>query len=147
MFSVFRRAKPAYLPVSNRLGPSTVQIPYLVRHGSPTFISLFLAAFLGTIVGYNLLLWKSRPDNYVPFPAQHELSETSSLGIEPLSPLPYIPPPRTQREKEYLSIEQLREIVAPTKGFWVRDWSLNLGWNNVRGLLIAFTYCCLIVLV
>lgn len=137
MFSVFRRVKPAYLPVSNRSGPSTVQIPYLVRHGSPTLISLVLAAFLGTLVGYNLLLWKGRPDNYIPLLAQHELSETSSLGTDPLSPLPYIPPPRTQREKEHLSVEQLRAIVAPTKGFWARDWSLNLGWNNVRVLLIA----------
>lgn len=146
MFSVFRRAKPAYLPVNNRSGPSTVQIPYLVRHGSPTFLSLILAAFLGTLVGYNLLLWKSRPDNYSPFPAQHELLETSSLGTGPL-PLPYIPPTRTQREREHLSIEQLREIVAPTKGFWARDWSLNLGWNNVRVLLVALMHYCLTVMV
>ncbi|SRR6266403_1716230 len=30
-----------------------------------------------------------------------------------------------------LSLEQIRTIVAPTRGFLARDYSLNLGWNNV----------------
>ena len=32
---------------------------------------------------------------------------------------------------DILSLEQIREIVAPTRGFLARDFSLNLGWNNV----------------
>lgn len=30
-----------------------------------------------------------------------------------------------------LSLEQIRDIVATTRGFFARDYSLNLGWNNV----------------
>ena len=39
---------------------------------------------------------------------------------------------------DVLSLEQIREIVATTRGFFTRDYSLNLGWNNVsiRGNLI-----------
>ena len=33
---------------------------------------------------------------------------------------------------DVLSLEQIRNIVAPTRGFFSRDYSLNLGWNNVR---------------
>jgi hypothetical protein len=32
---------------------------------------------------------------------------------------------------DILSLEQIRDIVAPTRGFLARDYSLNLGWNNV----------------
>ena len=30
-----------------------------------------------------------------------------------------------------LTLEQIRGIVAPTRGFFSRDYSLHLGWNNV----------------
>ena len=32
---------------------------------------------------------------------------------------------------DVLSLEQIRDIVAPTQGFFSRDYSLYLGWNNV----------------
>ncbi len=32
---------------------------------------------------------------------------------------------------DVLTVEQIRDIVAPTKGFFTRDYSLGLGWNNV----------------
>jgi len=32
---------------------------------------------------------------------------------------------------DVLSLEQIRGIVAPTRGFFSRDYSLYLGWNNV----------------
>lgn len=140
MFSVLRRGGPAYLPVNNRSGPprdSGVQIPFLVRNGSPTFLSLILAAFLGTLVGYNLLS-RGPPDYYRPFSGSSELSNAPSPDLGLLSPLPYIPPPSpsTDQDNDQLTIEELREIVAQTKGFWVRDWSLHLGWNNVRASLL-----------
>jgi hypothetical protein len=39
---------------------------------------------------------------------------------------------------DVLSLEQIRDIVTPTRGFFSRDYSLYLGWNNVsiRGNLI-----------
>ncbi len=32
---------------------------------------------------------------------------------------------------DVLTPEQIRDIVAPTQGFFSRDYSLGLGWNNV----------------
>ena len=32
---------------------------------------------------------------------------------------------------DILSLEQIRDIVTPTRGFLSRDYSLYLGWNNV----------------
>jgi hypothetical protein len=32
---------------------------------------------------------------------------------------------------DVLSLEQIRDIVVPTRGFLSRDYSLYLGWNNV----------------
>ncbi len=39
---------------------------------------------------------------------------------------------------DVLSLEQIKDIVATTRGFFSRDYSLSLGWNNVsiRGNLI-----------
>ena len=32
---------------------------------------------------------------------------------------------------DVLSLEQIRQIVSTTRGFFARDYSLYLGWNNV----------------
>jgi hypothetical protein len=32
---------------------------------------------------------------------------------------------------DILTLEQIRDIVVPTRGFFSRDYSLYLGWNNV----------------
>ncbi len=49
-----------------------------------------------------------------------------------------IPPrlPPFWQAAEGLPLERIRDIVAPTRGFFSRDYSLYLGWNNVsiRGL-------------
>lgn len=31
-----------------------------------------------------------------------------------------------------LSVNEIEDMVSKTNGFYVRDWSLGLGWNNVR---------------
>jgi hypothetical protein len=69
-------------------------------------------------------------------------------AIPPAIPAPAPPPPPVLRpqlpstlpqgpqiphnNKEHLDLEELRDLVAQTKGYLVRDWSLGLGWNNVR---------------
>jgi hypothetical protein len=35
---------------------------------------------------------------------------------------------------DVLTLEQIRDIVTPTRGFFSRDFSLDLGWNNVSGV-------------
>lgn len=34
-------------------------------------------------------------------------------------------------ESDVLSLEELHSLVSETNGFYARDWSLWLGWNNV----------------
>ena len=42
------------------------------------------------------------------------------------------PPPQSSSPiSDVLTLEQIRDIVAPTRGFFSRDFSLGLGWNNV----------------
>ncbi|KAH9058130.1 hypothetical protein EDB87DRAFT_1832712 [Lactarius vividus] len=41
-------------------------------------------------------------------------------------------PPSPLFSPDVLTLEQIRDIVAPTRGFFSRDYSLGLGWNNVR---------------
>ena len=33
---------------------------------------------------------------------------------------------------DVLDLEELHDLVSQTDGFYARDWSLWLGWNNVR---------------
>jgi len=35
------------------------------------------------------------------------------------------------------NLDELREMIATTKGYYVRDWSLGLGWNNMRYIVEA----------
>lgn len=39
--------------------------------------------------------------------------------------------PSSPSASDVLSLQQIRDIVAPTRGFFSRDYSLYLGWNNV----------------
>lgn len=134
MFSaVFNRSLPrggrGYLPVDNRSPRDTdCNIPRLVRHGVPTFLSVGLAALAGTLLGFSLLSFISRPDYGHYQPSQALPDDIASLP----NTSPYIQPPLRPSDLEHLSVEALEDIVAQTKGYWVRDWSLHLGWNNVR---------------
>ncbi|GJJ13806.1 hypothetical protein Clacol_008063 [Clathrus columnatus] len=44
-------------------------------------------------------------------------------------------PPAVDSDK--LSLEQLRELVAGKNGYYVRDWSVGLGWNNMKYIIEA----------
>ncbi|EJD55334.1 hypothetical protein AURDEDRAFT_109699 [Auricularia subglabra TFB-10046 SS5] len=46
------------------------------------------------------------------------------------------PPVESQLETED-HLEFVRKMVARTKGYYVRDWSLGLGWNNMRYIIEA----------
>ena len=41
------------------------------------------------------------------------------------------PSPSPSLASDELTLEQIRDIVAPTRGFYSRDYSIHLGWNNV----------------
>ncbi|KAK0213194.1 hypothetical protein DFS33DRAFT_1247933 [Desarmillaria ectypa] len=50
--------------------------------------------------------------------------------LSPITPSP-------SSDTEHLSLEALRVLVSPTEGFLARDYSLNLGWNNIRYIIEA----------
>ncbi|KAG8728511.1 hypothetical protein FRC12_021676, partial [Ceratobasidium sp. 428] len=43
-------------------------------------------------------------------------------------------------EGEEWSLNRARKMVSHTKGYYARDYSLNLGWNNVRYIIEASVY-------
>ena len=50
---------------------------------------------------------------------------------------PHPPSPSPSPVSDVLTLEQIRDIVASTRGFFSRDYSLGLGWNNVSVILLA----------
>ena len=48
-----------------------------------------------------------------------------------VSPLLSSPSPSPSLASDELTLEQIWDIVAPTRGFYSRDYSVHLGWNNV----------------
>ncbi len=71
------------------------------------------------------------PDWHLPShfdPDSLELADPNDpflVDPQPATPLP---------ASDVLTLEQIRDIVAPTRGFFSRDYSLGLGWNNVSGV-------------
>jgi hypothetical protein len=78
-----------------------------------SFLSVGLIFYVMFLSPHGLLLRSSKWS----IPANHVSSPTSDEAPSSLS--------------DVLSLEQIRDIVAPTRGFLSRDYSLHLGWNNV----------------
>jgi hypothetical protein len=107
-------------------------------------------AFLGTLIFAGLVVYTTflsphgalavwrRPPDWHGF----SLNETSISDLDHASPSNSSSEPTTTAETSHpspspspisdvLTVEQIRDIVAPTRGFFTRDYSLGLGWNNV----------------
>ncbi|PVG00773.1 hypothetical protein CPB86DRAFT_754331 [Serendipita vermifera] len=99
------------------------------------------ALFFGTaaIAGilFNLLffqLYNTRSSQIV------HLDDSSTETQCPLPPAVTNVPktsPLQWRPLEDKTLEELRDMVATTKGYYARDWSLGLGWNNMRYIIEA----------
>ncbi len=97
------------------------------------------AFFLTSLIVYGIFFFPSRHSSLWGlsdwhFPSRFDLDsllvvdpKVATLVQRPL-PLPF-PPPASRADD--LTLEQIRDIVAPTRGFFSRDYSLRLGWNNV----------------
>ncbi|KAK0462652.1 uncharacterized protein EV420DRAFT_1619149 [Desarmillaria tabescens] len=59
--------------------------------------------------------------------------QSKSQTVSELTPIS----PSLLPDTEHLSLEALRELVSSTEGFLARDYSLNLGWNNIRYIIEA----------
>jgi hypothetical protein len=96
--------------------------------GAVIFLCLI---FYTTFVSPQGFLWTGPQD-------WHGYSQDESLILDlensPPSttlPTPTPPSPSPSPISDVRTVEQIRDVVAPTRGFFVRDYSLNLGWNNV----------------
>src|SRR5712675_642175 len=121
--------------------------PFLRSNGS-----LRTCLFIGAIVLTTLVI-------YTTFSSQHEslwhrlsdwgLPQREFLASIPkhefplmLPHAPDIPtePPHLwgSSSSDVLTLKQIRDIMAPTRGFFTRDYSLGLGWNNVRVYAVPY---------
>ncbi|KAF9229267.1 hypothetical protein BS17DRAFT_792228 [Gyrodon lividus] len=61
--------------------------------------------------------------------------------VHPAEDAPPLPSPTHEQvidfSKEHLSMDEIRAMVTQTRGFYARDYSLGLGWNNVRYIIEA----------
>jgi len=101
------------------------------RHQVRFCISLLLGVLVGTLIGAGIAAFFLRPEYgllLVPATWKNNVSFTSG-------------PTTILDASEDPSLETLRDMVARTKGYWARDYSLHLGWNNVSNYPPDFTSC------
>ena len=117
---------------------------FLPSHGTIKIGFFSTVFFLASLIVYAAFFFPSRrgpswrlSDWHLP---SHFDSDSLQLA-DPSEPLlvdpklatllpepPMLPSPPVS---DVLTLEQIRDIVAPTRGFFSRDYSLALGWNNV----------------
>jgi len=73
--------------------------------------------------------WNGLSQHPIPVYPSTSLSSSASPSPTPTVATPWFPPPPFTPDE--LTLEQIRDIVAPTRGFYSRDYSVHLGWNNV----------------
>ena len=79
-------------------------------------------------------IWSSPQESDIPFDEVYTVQSTSSSssGLPTMIPPPSATPTLASEDGLLeLSAAELRAMVGRTKGYFVRDWSLALGWNNV----------------
>ena len=134
---------PSPSPPPHHSRPSRPYSAFLCFRNGVLGTAIFSAVILVGLICYVTLLtphvhilfrpsaWNS-PSQH-PDPVYTSASLSSSAFPSP-TPIPsvatpwFLPPPSTPDE---LTLEQIRDIVTPTRGFYSRDYSVHLGWNNV----------------
>ena len=103
--------------------------------------------FFGALIFTSLVVYTTLLSPHGPLPVWHRLPdwrhETPVTDLEHAFPS-FEPttttetPPSPSPIPDVLTVEQIRDIVAPTRGFFTRDYSLGLGWNNVSVCGVLF---------
>lgn len=127
------------------------RLSILYRNAPVTCILIATAVLSGVFLALVLSLFGGFPEGLLsasplgrPGSPEIVLDDTSPpLAPPPLAPpsLPPLPPQHKDYNDHHLELEELRDLVAQTKGFFVRDYSLGLGWNNVRFASIQGVRC------
>lgn len=87
---------------------------------SASFAGLFLYFIFFSSTGFGLLHTADAGEWAIFDNKSHPISDLPLLASEGLLEL---------------SIDELRERVSKTNGYFARDWSLSLGWNNMRYII------------
>ena len=95
------------------------------RSGIPGVVFVALAIMAGVFICVTVSAFYRRPQ-YV-----HRLPSPPGTTIEHVASMSTSTPAEPNGTGEDLSLEELRKVVSQSKGYWARDYSLNLGWNNV----------------
>lgn len=75
------------------------------------------------------------PTIAMPSPDDLTHDAESTIVDKEISSLPLPPVHRPPADPERLSVEELMQLVSTTEGYFTRDWSLGLGWNNMRYII------------
>jgi hypothetical protein len=105
--------------------PRTVMFSALTALTALTFVGLICyMTFLTAYDPVSVFTSNTNPVSVITCTKHAFPSPVSSTEIPPRLP-PFL------QAAEGLPLERIRDIVAPTRGFFSRDYSLDLGWNNV----------------
>lgn len=119
---------PDYIPLADTRSGVTRKSRW--RHhfangtnATPTPVAFAFAILAGIFICIILLSFYRRPE----YDGSLHPTNVSSIFTSPNTVL---------SDSDNLSLE-LGDIVARSKGYWARDYSLNLGWNNVSAYRFA----------
>ncbi|KAG9318217.1 hypothetical protein JVU11DRAFT_297 [Chiua virens] len=139
-----------YLPLTNSPDSRSSSLYHwiatlfrLVRNGPASFALFAVALFTGLLGGY-LLSTPTHKAEVCTFPFD-TLPPKNDHALPGNPPFHDVHRPSQSDEgsllvSDDLDLEALRSIVAGTRGYYARDYSMGLGWNNMRYILETAIY-------
>ncbi|KAH9178702.1 hypothetical protein EDB89DRAFT_2063636 [Lactarius sanguifluus] len=122
--------------------------PFLRPNGALRIGVFFTAFILSSLIAYATFFTPHGSslhltDWHFPSHSLDLVDPSETLLVDPKltsllpTPTPGPSPPSASPVSDVLTPEQIRDVVAPTRGFFSRDYSLGLGWNNMRYIIEA----------
>ena len=104
---------------------------YDPKHATRWWYARFFGLAVLTGIGLQALIWSAAGAGGSPKEA------SVSVAAEGCEPILSVAVPKVanvthdKAQEDRWPLEKVREMVGRTKGYYARDYSLNLGWNNV----------------
>ena len=144
--TLWSSSSSGYLPVSSppdsQLSKSKRMLRF-TRNGPHSFALVAIALVTGMLGGYILTNPAHKTELCAfPFdtpntPVDHVYSETTS---SPNTTHSHRPTDGSLLVSDDLDLEALHSMVIGTRGFYARDYSMSLGWNNVGPSEVVHTF-------